>query len=246
MDALGAVNWVNENREVIENWISRKLLFTPYSMEDYMGDAMKAALIAANKMASGEVRESVEFCKVFWQTFKDEVAAVTPYPIDDEAVLAEAFEKAVECGHSVTEARKVAEKRLDTVKKTESRRRSVSLPNTFHVPSAEGEEWLWDKYKKCDTRMRLELDTEAAVREVSKLLKPIEREVLVLSIGLNPDGRHTQEEIAAKTHRDRTTIRIAQKRICEKISRARQVGAFRPDEYVRWRDPFEDELRLAS
>lgn len=246
MDALGAVKWVEENRLVIEKWLCNKLKFTPYDMEDYYNDAVKAALIAANKIASGEAGESPEFCKIFWETFKEEVAAVTPYPINDDAVLSEVFTKAVENGHSEEEARNLAAKRLETMRNTERRRRSVSLPNTYQsVVSEEGFDIL-SNYSRYKEKATIEFDVDAAIAAVGLHLKPMERQVLELTFGLGDGGRLTQVEIGKRLGREHRTIRNTQNRIFEKINKARNAGLLNPDDFTRWRDPYEAELRLAS
>ncbi len=245
MDALAAIAWVEENQYKIIGWLSNKLMFTPYGMDDFLQDANKIALVAANKIAAGEATE--EFHLVFWQLFKEEVAAVVSCPIDEEQTIGELIEKAMVSGVDEDTARDTAHKRLKVMKDTERRKRSKSVPRNLSSTDAEDcfIEVLIDTESIYRSNAVAEFDMESAINAACSHLKDIEKSVLLMTIGHCEGGRHTQAEIGKKINRETRNVRAAQDRIFSKLKAARQNGLFNPDSFVRYRDPFEPQVGFA-
>ncbi|SNB45415.1 sigma factor-like helix-turn-helix DNA-binding protein [Geobacter sp. DSM 9736] len=74
MDFLEATEWVRNNEAIIRNKISKYRRFSPYEESDYMQEAFEAAIIAATKCRTKNIR----FEAAFWVTFRNQISVVTP------------------------------------------------------------------------------------------------------------------------------------------------------------------------
>jgi DNA-binding CsgD family transcriptional regulator len=77
MEPHVTVEWVKQNKKTIESKMRRRMIFAPYSMEEYMQEAFIASLIAFRQYPD---TSSSVFRQAFWRNFKDAVAEMVPRP----------------------------------------------------------------------------------------------------------------------------------------------------------------------
>jgi len=74
MNVDEAIAWVDRYRKLVERKSRRFMENSPYDLEDYLGDAYEAALVAAAVSA----RKGISFSASFWLTLKRNALRVTP------------------------------------------------------------------------------------------------------------------------------------------------------------------------
>ncbi|MRR34470.1 hypothetical protein EG829_07180 [bacterium] len=74
MNGEEAIAWVDTYRKLVERKARRFMENTPYDLEDYLGDAYEAALVAAAVSA----RKGISFSASFWLTLKRNAFRVSP------------------------------------------------------------------------------------------------------------------------------------------------------------------------
>lgn len=74
MNVDEAIAWVDRYRKLVERKSRRFMENSPYELEDYLGDAYEAALVAAAVSA----RKGISFSASFWLTLKRNALRVTP------------------------------------------------------------------------------------------------------------------------------------------------------------------------